>query len=106
MAIGTTPGRLTKLVLLESTALTMVGIAAGIVLGCVVTLYFQGQGIDISGASDVMKQYGISGRMYPQLSLLTAFLGPAAVLLITFLAALYPALKIRRLRPLEAINYV
>ena len=40
------------------------------------------------------------------LSLLTAVLGPAAVLVITFLAALYPALKIRRLRPLEAINYV
>jgi len=106
MALGTTPGRLTKLVLLESTALTLVGVAAGLVLGCAVTWYFQNQGIALTGASDILRQYGLPHRMYPQLSLLSALLGPTAVLIITFLTALYPALKIRRLSPLKALSYV
>jgi len=106
MAIGTPPGRLGRLLLLESLALTAVGIAAGIVLGSAVTLYFQAHGIDISGANELLDQFGISGRMYPQLSVLSALAGPLLVLVITGLAALYPALKIRRLRPVEAMRHV
>jgi ABC-type lipoprotein release transport system permease subunit len=103
MAVGLTPWRLTRLLLFESVGMTVVGIAAGIVVGSLFTLYFQRVGIDFTGASEMMSQFGISGRMYPKLSLLSATLGPAIVLFITFLAALYPALKIRRLRPVEAI---
>ena len=106
MAIGTTPGRLTKLLLIESISMTMIGIVAGIIMGSLITLYFQGHGIEISGTSDLLNQYGISGLIYPRLSLLSALSGPGAVFIITFLAALYPALKIRSLRPVEAMTYV
>ncbi len=105
MAIGTTPGRLTRLLLIESTTLTMLGIIIGIIFGSLVTLYFQAHGIDFSGASELLSQYGISGRIYPKLSLLSATCGPVAVLLITLLSALYPALKVQRLRPVEALAY-
>ncbi len=106
MAIGTTPRRLTKLLLIESTAMTVIGIVIGIIAGCLLTWYFQVHGLDLGGASELMSQYGISGRMYPQLSLITALSGPGAVLLITFLTALYPAFKVRRLRPVEAMRSV
>jgi putative ABC transport system permease protein len=106
MAIGTTPRRLTKVLLIESTAMTMIGIVSGIVAGCLLTWYFQVHGLDLGGTSEVMSQYGISGRMYPQLSLITALSGPGAVLFVTFLTALYPALKVRRLRPVEAMTAV
>ncbi len=106
MAIGTTPGRLTRLLLIESLAMTLIGIISGIILGCVITIYFQSHGIEITGASDILSQYGISGRIYPRLSLLSAIIGPAAVLLITFIAAMYPAMKVRKLRPVEAMTYV
>jgi ABC-type lipoprotein release transport system permease subunit len=104
MAIGTSPGRLTKILLIESMSMAISGIVAGIVLGGAVTLYFQSHGIDISGASDLLSQFGISGRIYPRLSLLSALSGPAAVLLITLVAALYPALKVQRLQPVEAMR--
>ncbi len=106
MAIGTTPGRLTRLLLIESLAMTLIGIISGIILGCVITLFFQSHGIEITGASDILSQYGISGRIYPRLSLLSAITGPAAVLFITFIAAMYPAMKVRKLRPVEAMTYV
>jgi putative ABC transport system permease protein len=104
MAIGTTPGRLTKVLLIESMTLTAIGIVAGIISGSLITLYFQAYGIDFSGASELLSQFGITGRMYPKLSLLSATSGPLAVLFITFLAALYPALKVQRMRPVEAMR--
>lgn len=104
MAVGTTPGRLTRLVVTESMMLTMIGIVVGIVLGSLVTMYFQMYGIDFTGANEILNAYGISGRLYPRLSIISATVGPVAVLIITFLSALYPALKVRRLRPVEAMQ--
>ena len=106
MAIGTSPRRLTKVLLIESMAMTMIGIVAGILLGIGITYYFQVHGIDFSGGSELLSQFGITGRMYPKLSLLSVCSGPFMVLLFTFMAALYPALKIRRLRPVEAMTAV
>ena len=93
MAVGTAPGRLVKLLLIESTAMTMLGIVAGIIGGILVTSYFQVHGIDIGGSSEFLRQYGISGKLYPQLSLLSATIGPGLVLIITLIAALYPAFR-------------
>ncbi len=106
MAVGTTPGRLTKILLIESLSMTAVGIGSGIVLGSIITLYFQSHGIDFSGSSELLSQFGISGRMYPKLSILSATIGPMLVLVITSLAAMYPALRIRRLRPVEALTHI
>jgi ABC-type lipoprotein release transport system permease subunit len=103
MAMGTRPGRLTRLVLIESAGMTLVGVVAGILLGCMLTAYFQTAGIDMSGSSEILSQYGIPSRLYPRLTLLSATAGPMVVLLITLAAALYPALKIRRLKPVEAM---
>jgi len=103
MAIGTTPRRLTKVLLIESMSMTAIGIIAGILLGIGVTYYFQIHGIDFAGGSELL---GITGRMYPKLSLLSVSIGPTMVLFFTFMAALYPALKVRRLRPVEAMTAI
>ena len=103
MAIGTTPRRLTKVLLIESMSMTAIGIIAGIFLGIGVTYYFQIHGIDFSGGSELLSQFGITGRMYPKLSLLSVSIGPLMVMFFTFMAALYPALKVRKLRPVEAM---
>jgi putative ABC transport system permease protein len=106
MAMGTTPGRLTRLLLLESAALTLLGTVTGIIAGSLVTWYFQVHGIVFSGSSEMLRQYGLPERMYPQLSTLSIAIGAGLVLVITLVAALYPALKVRRLRPVEAMRAV
>ena len=106
MAIGITPGRLSKLLLIESTTMTMLGIFLGIIIGGLITWYFQVHGIVISGASELMRQYGLPERTFPKLSVLSVSIGSGVVLVITLLTALYPALKVRRLRPVEAMMSV
>jgi putative ABC transport system permease protein len=106
MAIGTTPGRLSKILLVESTTMTLVGIVFGMIAGSLVTWYFQVHGIVISGASELLRQFGLPERMHPQLSVLSASIGAGIVLAITILTALYPALKVRQFKPVEAMAAV
>jgi ABC-type lipoprotein release transport system permease subunit len=106
MAFGTTPGRLMRLVMLESAAITVFGIVLGMILGSLVTLYYQSHGIYIEGTADILRQYGIPERLYPRLSLLTLMAGPALVFVITFVSSVIPALRIRRMKPVEAMSHV
>jgi putative ABC transport system permease protein len=106
MAMGTTPGRLMRFLLFESATITFIGIVVGIITGSLITWYFQTHGIVISGASEFLRQYGLPERMYPKLSTLSVSVGAGIVLVITILTALYPALKVRRLRPVEAMTAV
>ena len=105
MAIGTNPGRLTKLLLIESITLTAIGIFVGMIIGTAITFYFQINGLDFAGSSELLSQFGITGKMYPRLSLMSLLIGPGLVMVITSLAALYPALKIRRLKPVDALAH-
>ena len=106
MAIGTSPSRITKLVMFESIYMTIVGILLGIIIGSLVTLYFQKYGIFIAGTEDILKQYGIPERLYPRLSLISAAAGPLVVFVITFVSSVFPALRIRKLKPVEAMNNI
>ncbi|RLC06323.1 MAG: ABC transporter permease [Deltaproteobacteria bacterium] len=104
MAIGTSPLRMTKLVMFESICMTTVGIVLGIIVGSLVTLYFQNKGIYIAGTEDILKQYGIPDRLYPRLSLISASAGPLIVFMITFVSSVFPVLKLRKLKPVEAMT--
>jgi ABC-type lipoprotein release transport system permease subunit len=106
MALGTAPARLTRLLLFESATITLIGLAAGIIFGGLLTWYFQIHGIAIPGAEELARQFGLPERMYPQLSELSVAVGAGIVLVITLITALYPALKVRRLKPVQALSAV
>jgi ABC-type lipoprotein release transport system permease subunit len=106
LALGSTPGRISRMILAECGLMTGLGIAAGILLGAAVTLYFEVSGIAFSGAEEILRQFGLPERMYPELSLLSTAIGAGVVLLITSFAVIYPALRVLRLRPVEAISTI
>jgi ABC-type antimicrobial peptide transport system permease subunit len=68
------------------------------------TAYFQAHGIVVPGAEEVARQFGLPERIYPQLSILSISIGAGIVLVITLVTAAYPALKVRRMKPLEALT--
>jgi len=104
MAMGTTPGRLTRLLIYESAAMTVIGTAVGILAGSLLTAYFQAHGIMIPGTEEIAREFGLPERIYPKLSMLSVAIGAGIVLLITLVTAAYPALRVRRLKPLEALT--
>jgi len=104
LALGVTRARLARLLLYESMFLTFMGLAAGMVGGALLTIYFSKHGIHISGAEEILRQYGLPEVLRPKLSLLSLWLGPAVVFGITFLTALYPALRVRFLKPANALR--
>jgi len=106
LALGVKPNRLLKLVLMESSFLTLIGVITGVVIGCAITLWFQTHGIDMAGASEILKEYGMSGIVYPKLSIVSALAGPLLVFAITICAALYPAFKVKKLIPVDAIRSI
>lgn len=106
MAIGARPGRLTRMLLYESGFLTLCGIALGILAGCILTYGIQQTGIPMGDAEGMLKQFGIPGLIRPKLTPATALIGPAVVFFITMLTALYPAVKVHRIIPVDAMRAV
>ena len=106
LALGVKPNRLLKLVLMESSFLTLTGVVTGSAVGCFITLWFQTHGIDLADASEILKEYGMSGIVYPKLSIVSALAGPLLVFVITICAALYPAFKVKKLVPVDAIRSI
>jgi len=106
LALGSTPLRIGALVVFESAVLTVIGLALGVVAGGAVALYFYFEGFTFPGMKEIHQQFGLPGVITPELSPVTLLLGPAVILAFTLAAALYPALRIRRLEPVEAMHAV
>lgn len=104
MALGSRPAHITKLLVLESVMMTALGSAAGILIGSLVTLYFESHGLMIPGAAELARQYGVPERMFPRLSFYSLTIGSALVLGMSILTAMIPVFKVRRLRPLQAMG--
>ena len=106
MALGLTPGRLSRLVLLETTLMGLIGLVLGVLLGGLVTWWVSVYGFSYPGMAEMADKFNLPSRMYPQVSAPSLLIGPAVVFVFTLLAALYPALRLNRLRPVEAMRAV
>ncbi|MBM9512078.1 ABC transporter permease [Desulfogranum marinum] len=104
LSIGARPARLVRMILTESMLLTFTGIALGTLIGIGLTVYFSHQGISFGDGGELLAQYGFEDRFYPRLSWMSACLGPALLLIITFFTALIPALKVPDLKPVDALR--
>ncbi len=106
MALGLTPGRLGRLVLLETAIMGILGLLLGALLGGLVTYYFSINGFAYPGMEEMTAKFHLPSRFYPQISFLSLLIGPAVVFIFTILAAVYPALRLHHLHPVEAMRAV
>lgn len=106
MSLGLKPGRLGRLVVLETAMMGLMGTALGILAGALLTTWVGTVGFTIPGMDEMAAQFNLPSRMYPQITTLSLLAGPVIVFLFTMLASIYPAVRLRWLHPVEAMRTV
>ena len=104
MSLGIAPGRLGRLVFLETAMMGLVGLVLGALGGGLITAWFGYTGFSYPGMEEMAANFNLPSRFYPETTPLTLFLGPMIVFAGGMLAAIYPALRLQWLKPVEAMR--
>jgi putative ABC transport system permease protein len=105
-ALGVKPRKLASLVMLETVLMALIGLAIGVFLGWLLALYFNTVGFSYPGMEEMAQRFNMEDKMYPSVTTISLLLGPGVVFLFCLLASIYPALRLYRLRPVEAMRAV
>jgi ABC-type lipoprotein release transport system permease subunit len=105
LAIGMRPGSIVGVLQVEAAWLALLGAGIGVALGAALMALVQHVGIPLGGmAGDLAQRYHMPARLFPALDVDTLIAAPLLMLCATQLAALIPALRIRRLEPVDALR--
>ena len=104
MALGLKPGRLGRLVMLETALMGFIGLVLGAIAGGLATSWFTSNGLTIPGMEEMAAQFNLPARVYPSVNILSLLIGPVVVFLFTLLAAAYPALRLHRTNIVAAMR--
>jgi len=104
LAIGMKPSAIGRMIWLELIAIAVLGSLIGIAVGGAASLWLEQVGIAFPAANDAFAQYGLPTRFFPQLSALSALLGPGAIAAAICLGGIVPYLHVRRLEAVPAMR--
>jgi putative ABC transport system permease protein len=104
MSLGLTPGRLGRLVVLETSIMGLMGLVLGVILGGAVIVWLGDYGFSYPGMDEMADRFNMPARIYPQLKLFPLLLGPVIVFAGTLIASVYPALRLNWLNPVQAMR--
>ena len=105
-SIGTRPSQVFFVVMFEALNLGAVGLLAGLTIGMALILTLSWTGIDFSAFMEAMRQWGAGSIIYPFITLKDFIITTIVVELTSIIAAIYPAIKAARIKPLEALHYI
>lgn len=104
MAIGMSKFRVFRMLMLETVLLTMTGGVLGVLLGLIVSLATQKNGIDLSFYAKGLEDMGYSSLVFPVIEPRMILTIGLLVLMTGIIASIYPARKALKYRPAEAIR--
>lgn len=105
-SIGTRPSQIFFIIMFEALNLGLVGLASGLAAGVVLIQLLHFTGLDFSIFMDAMRQWGAGSIIYPFVYLKDYIIIILVVEFTTCIAAIYPAVKAARIKPLDALHYV
>jgi ABC-type antimicrobial peptide transport system permease subunit len=103
MAVGMKRRRIFLMIVLETFFLSITGSMLGIGLGSLTVFWFSRSGINLAWVSDGLSRYGMSSELYPVVHFTMYPTLGLMVVVVSCVAAVYPALKAIRLNPASAI---
>ncbi len=106
MAIGMNKAKVFTMILLEAVLLGLVSAPIGLLLGYLTIWYVGENGIDLSAYSAGLADYGIAQVIYFEIDPQVYWQMAVGVFVTSVLAAIYPALKAIRLKPVDALQHV
>ncbi len=106
MAVGEPPGRIAFGLVTEMVLLALLSGALGTVLGEAFNWYYAVNGYDLGMGEMSITGVVLSTRYYTELTLYGVVFSVGTVLAYAVLGSIYPALRIHRLRPVDAIRFV
>ncbi len=105
LAIGMRPAGIIGVLQIEACWLALLGVCVGLALGVGVVSAIQHVGIPLGQmAGEIAQRYQLPDRIYPSLNVGALVLAPLLMLIATQIAALIPALRIRKLAPVDALR--
>ena len=110
LALGTTPGRVVRMIVVEATALGIAGVVIGSLLGGLAVLITSHTGFNWAAmGGDAVKNLSYQGLnydmdFYPRLEVADIVQGVVAVVLTSLLASIWPAIHTSRLEPAKALR--
>ena len=105
-SIGTRPSQIFFIIMFEAINLGAVGLASGLIFGVGLVTILSFTGIDFSIFMEAMRQWGAGSIVYPFVYLKDFIVTILVVEFTTVIAAIYPAVKAARIKPLDALHYV
>ncbi len=110
-ALGTSPAQVISILIFEAMALAAFSIVIGATLGGYLTYYWEIHPIPMDQYKESFEQYSQYGYEFePQVATLFSLASILKNIILVFflnlVAVLYPVLKVNRMKPVEAINYV
>lgn len=105
VALGTNKLKIFLLVLLETFFLTLAGTPIGILVGWLVTRYYNIHGLNLPGMGrEMMSSFGFSAMIYPEFPA-DKLTGVLLIVIVTALVScLFPAIKALKMQPVEALR--
>ncbi len=104
MAIGMRARAVIVLLQVEALLLTGIGCATGVAIGVPLVLWLGRVGIPVGDSGAAMRAFHIADRLRPALNAPAIVRSVVLLMVCSQLAALLPTLRVRRLKPVEALR--
>jgi ABC-type lipoprotein release transport system permease subunit len=106
MANGVLPKQIRSMLYFEAVFLILLGTAFGLIISAGIVGLWSYKGLDLSPFAKGLGIYNIGSVIYPYVDLIHILRGFLIIVLIVFLAIIYPSVKASRFKPVEAMRHV
>ncbi len=105
MSLGVSPGRLGRLVLLETALMGLIGLVVGVAIGGALVVWFSIYGLSFPGLEEMAGQFNLPNRIYMQVTRhRTVLRADRRSCCASLLASLYPVARLHWLEPVDAMR--